>query len=205
MPNVKRVERRRYSDDPKVDLASREARAFSHPARARILAILNQQPAASSELNGRIEGHDLAGIAYHVRVLHELGMIEPVRSEKGKRGRRKTIYRACRRMLLDDDDWAVLGSMAKSDLTNLSVDAIAERTQRALAAETIDSRADRHLSTITLPVDAEGWADVMEVLRTALSRVIEIEAASAARVANGWRAVQGHREPNGLRVPLTKA
>ncbi len=87
-------------------------------------------------------------------------------------------------MLLDDDDWAGLGSKAKSGLTTLSVNAIAEQTQLAVAAETIDSRADRHLSTITLPVDIKGWEDVMAVLRTALSRIIEIEAASAARAAD---------------------
>lgn len=186
MPPAKKVKRRKYSEDPKVDLELRIAHALNHPVRAEILAIVNQEPAAPSEVksSGQFPDRDLSNLAYHFRVLHELGMIEPIRSEKGDRGGDKTVYRGCARMFLSDIDWAELSPGAKSGLTMFSVKAIFERTQAALAANTMDSKPDRHLSTTTLPVDVEGWDEMKAVLRHALDRIIEIEATSAERTKN---------------------
>ena len=176
----KKVQHKRLSTDKKVDLELRLARALNHPLRAEILAKINQEPMAAVDLSELLD-LPLSNISYHVRVLHELKCIEPIKEEQ-IRGAMKTTYRGCTRMLLDDVEWGSLSSEVKSELTMFSVGAMIERAREAISAETFDSRPDRHLSTTTLALDNKGWSDVTEVLAHALERVIAIEAESADRV-----------------------
>jgi DNA-binding transcriptional ArsR family regulator len=176
----KKVQQKRLSANKKVDLELRIARALNHPLRAELLSIINQEPMAAVELSERLD-LPLSNISYHVRVLHELKCIEPIKEEQ-IRGAMKTTYRGCTRMLLDDVEWATLSSEAKSGLTMFSVGAMIDRAKEAIAADTFDSRSDRHLSTTTLALDREGWAEVTVVLANALDRVISIEAEAADRV-----------------------
>ena len=57
-------------------------KALSHPVRARALTALNQRVASPSEL-AEEQGEAVGYVAYHVRVLHELGMIEQVEDPPG--------------------------------------------------------------------------------------------------------------------------
>ncbi len=176
----KKVPQKRLSTNKTVDLELRLARALNHPLRAEILSIVNQEPMAAVELAERLE-LPLSNISYHVRVLHELKCIEPTKEEQ-VRGAMKTTYRGCTRMLIGDVEWAALSSEAKSGLTMFSIGAMIDRAKQAIAAQTFDARPDRHLSTTTLALDSEGWAEVTEVLANALERVIAIEAEAADRV-----------------------
>ena len=179
MASSKTVQQKKFSDDPMVDLERRVARALNHPVRAKILTVLNRKCAGPSDLANMLDS-DLPNIAYHFKVLHELRMIEPI-DEVRIRGGTKTIYRGCSRMLLNDVDWAKLSGDAKSCLSIFSVGALFEKTKAAMKAGTFDSKADRHLSTTTLPVDSQGWSEISDLLGEVLGRVIEIEAQSAAR------------------------
>jgi DNA-binding transcriptional ArsR family regulator len=57
----------------------RLAKALSHPLRARIFAILNEQVASPNEMAEMI-GEPLPNVSYHARVLVDLGCIELVRT-----------------------------------------------------------------------------------------------------------------------------
>ena len=56
-------------DDP------RYVKALSHPLRVRILAMLQERTASPSQLSEWL-GATLGTTAYHVRSLHQLGLIE---------------------------------------------------------------------------------------------------------------------------------
>ena len=73
-------------DDP------RYVKAMSHPLRVRILAILMERKASPVELAQVLEG-TLGTVSYHVRTLHQLGLIELV-DETRVRGAVEHHYKA---------------------------------------------------------------------------------------------------------------
>src|SRR5215218_6730248 len=85
-------------------LEERLAKAMSHPLRAKLLAMLNTNPASSSELDKQLPDVPLSNISYHVKELHGWILIEVVRKEQ-VRGATKTIYRGTTKMQLDDEAW----------------------------------------------------------------------------------------------------
>jgi DNA-binding transcriptional ArsR family regulator len=163
MAKKKKVIQKKFSDDPRIDLERRIARALDHPVRAEIIAILNERCAAPSDVEDRFEGVKLDNISYHFRTLHELRMIEPI-DDTSERAGSKTVYRRCPTMLPAGVECSELSPEIRSGL---------------------GGRGDRHVSTTTLPVDAQGWSDLMDLLSGTLDRVMEIEAESAARVGDG--------------------
>lgn len=80
-------------------------KAVSHPVRARALSVLHQRVASPSELAAEQEAA-LSDVAYHVRVLRELGMIELV-STRQVRGATEHFYRSAQPNL-DEDIWVKL-------------------------------------------------------------------------------------------------
>src|ERR671939_1452020 len=92
-------------DDP------RYVKAMSHPLRVRILAILQERRASPNELAG-VLGATLGTVAYHVRTLHQLGLIELV-DETRVRGAVAHHYRARERPQVSDAAWARATPMAK--------------------------------------------------------------------------------------------
>ncbi len=85
-------------------------KALSHPVRARALIALNQRVASPSEIADE-QGEAVGYVAYHVRVLHELGVIELVNTRQ-VRGATQHFYRGTARphlgtvgLDLDDKGW----------------------------------------------------------------------------------------------------
>jgi DNA-binding transcriptional ArsR family regulator len=81
-------------------------KAISHPVRARALAALSQRIASPSELAAE-QGEVVGYVAYHVRVLRKLGMIELVETRQ-VRGATQHFYRGTPQSYLDDDVWQKL-------------------------------------------------------------------------------------------------
>ena len=74
--------------------------------RARALTVLNQRVASPSELAAEQEA-PVGDVAYHVRVLRELGMIQLV-STRQVRGATQHFYRSVAQTHLDDELWGKL-------------------------------------------------------------------------------------------------
>jgi DNA-binding transcriptional ArsR family regulator len=84
-------------DDP------RYVKAMSHPLRVRILAILMERKASPVELAQVLEG-TLGTVSYHVRTLHQLGLIELV-GETRVRGAVEHHYKAKSRPEITNEAW----------------------------------------------------------------------------------------------------
>jgi len=78
----------------------------SHPVRARALRVLNQRVASPSELAAEQDA-PVGDVAYHVRVLRELGMIKLV-STRQVRGATQHFYRSVVPPHLDEELWGKL-------------------------------------------------------------------------------------------------
>ena len=81
----------------------RYVRALGHPLRVRILAILEERTASAVEL-ARMLSADIGVVAYHVRKLHQLGLIELER-ETRVRGAIQRHYRAYERRGSPTEAW----------------------------------------------------------------------------------------------------
>lgn len=154
-------------------------KALAHPVRARALTVLNQRVASPSELAAE-QGEVVGYVAYHVRVLHELGLIELVETRQ-VRGATEHFYRGSVTPYLSDDFWARLPADARGGISVAGLDVLNKAIREALEARTFDSRTDRHLSNLTLDLDDLGWEEARDLLNACLQRLMQIGAECESR------------------------
>jgi DNA-binding transcriptional ArsR family regulator len=172
-----REERRPSRDREKADAVL--LKALSHPVRARALTALNQRVASPSELAAE-QGEAVGYVAYHVRVLHELGMIELVKTRQ-VRGATQHFYRSTAQPYLDDEVWGKLPIGSRTGVSIANIGVLNNALREAFEAGTFDARTDRHLSNVSLDLDEEGWREAMALLDSCLEGLMQIGSASGAR------------------------
>ena len=160
----------------------RYVRALGHPLRVRILAILEERTASAVEL-ARILDADIGVVAYHVRKLNQLGVIELER-ETRVRGAIQRHYRAHERPRISDDAWEQAPPVAKQAAVDAALLQIYDYGRASNAAGGFDRR-DAHITRTALRLDTEGWEKLARSLRRVLEEVAEIEQEVAAREAAG--------------------
>lgn len=166
--------------EPSID--ARIARALNHPLRVRILAVLNERPASPKELSD-ILGEELSNVSYHTRELHKLDCVEVAKREQ-VRGAMKTVYRGTTRMMLDDETWERLSKETRGGISIAAVGEVIERASSAIEANTFDNRTDRHVITLKMDVDQQGWSDVSSIVLDAHRRLEDVEVESANRTTD---------------------
>src|SRR3954447_16231535 len=127
---------------------------MSHPLRVRILAMLQERKASPVELAEWL-GARLGTVAYHVRTLHELGLIELV-DETRVRGAVAHHYRAKERPRVSNEAWDRAAPIAKQAAVGAALQTIDEYARASAAAGGFD-RGDAHLSRLVMRLDAQGW------------------------------------------------
>lgn len=154
-------------------------KALSHPVRARALTVLNERVASPSELAA--EQKEAVGyVAYHVRVLRELELIELVKSRQ-VRGATEHFYRGTIKPYLSDDFWEQLPKDARRGVSVAGLDVLNEAIRQAFQAGTFDARVDRHLSNLSVSLDEQGWREASSLLTECLKGLIQISAESESR------------------------
>lgn len=157
-------------------LPERLAKIFSHPLRAQLLALLNEQPGSPHDLMERlaVQGtkQSLNLIAYHVRVLDRYNAIELVDTES-IRGATKHIYAANRKMLIDGSDWLELPDEAQIGICANAIGEAVERAQAALEQGTMQ-KDDPVIVNLRLDVDDDAWAQIREQVTVAWDEVERI-------------------------------
>jgi len=154
-------------------------KALSHPVRARALTALNQRVASPSELASE-QGKAVGYVAYHVRVLHELGMIELVNTRQ-VRGATEHFYRSTARPYLDDEVWGKMSVDSRTGVSIANIGVLSNALREAFEAATFDSRPDRHLSNVSLDLDEQGWREAMALLNSCLKGLMQIGSESEDR------------------------
>lgn len=161
-------------DDP------RYLKAVAHPLRVRILALLKDRQMSPKELSERF-GVTLGAMAYHVRLLNKLGLIE-LMATKQRRGATEHYYRALEHPRFSDAAWERLEPIAKQRLLSAMLRQIGEYTNTAAAAGGFD-RADAHFTRTAMKLDERGWSDLAKATKKWLEQAGRIEEASAKRLA----------------------
>ena len=161
-------------DDP------RYVKAMSHPLRVRILAMLDERKASPNQLAGWLDA-SLGTVAYHVRTLQQLGMIQLV-DETRVRGAVEHHYRAKARPNLTADGWAAAPPIARQAAVGSSLDVIGEYARVSAAAGGFD-RADARLRRAVMRLDARGFTQLSKAVDKLLEQAEKIEASAAERIA----------------------
>jgi DNA-binding transcriptional ArsR family regulator len=157
------------------------AKAFAHPLRVQILIILNEKVASPNMLAQQLD-ESLNLVAYHVRVLEKYDCIELV-DTKQRRGATEHFYRATRRQLLTDDQWAQMPASLRPGMATAVLKSIFEDIEAASKSGTLEEVDDVHISRTPMVLDKQGWADVSTLLKGTFDQLMEIQAASSERVA----------------------
>lgn len=160
-------------DDP------RYVKALGHPLRVRIFAMLSERAASPVELARAIDA-TLGTVAYHVRTLKDLGMVELV-TERRVRGAVEHVYRAKARPRVSDAAWADAPSMAKQVAVDSTLQIIHEYARLSAARGGFD-RAEAHLSRVSMNLDEQGWKDVAKAYLQLVERLQRIEGSAAERI-----------------------
>jgi DNA-binding transcriptional ArsR family regulator len=158
----------------------RLAKAFSHPMRTRILAILNERVASPNEISEMIDER-LPNVSYHVRALLDLGCIELV-STAQRRGAIEHYYRAIVRPFFTDRDWKKLPQSGRQAVSDVALQMIWADVSDAIERGTFEARPNRHLSRSAVEVDETGWKELHDLLVRTLQETDKIQARSADRM-----------------------
>lgn len=159
-------------DDP------RYVKALSHPLRVRILAMLQERTASPSELSEWL-GATLGTTAYHVRSLHQLGLIE-LADETRVRGAIEHHYRAGKRPMVSESAWEQAPPIAKQAALGSTLQMVDEYARKSAAEGGFD-RAEAHLSRTSLKLDAKGWEQLDKACLKFVEQVEKIDAAARER------------------------
>jgi DNA-binding transcriptional ArsR family regulator len=160
-------------DDP------RYVKAMSHPMRVRILAMLDERTASPNQLSGWLDA-SLGTVAYHVRTLLTLGLIELV-DETRVRGAVEHHYRAKPLPTFPAEDWEQASPMAKQAAVGSSLAVIGEYARVSAEAGGFD-RSDARARRTLLQLDEKGFAQLSKACDRLLEQVERIETQAAKRL-----------------------
>jgi DNA-binding transcriptional ArsR family regulator len=160
-------------DDP------RYVKALAHPLRIRILAMLADRVASPVQLAAHLDA-TLGTVAYHVRTLHSLGLVELVDTRQ-RRGATEHYYRAREHPRFPDDAWAGLAPVAKQRMLSAILQQIGQYVTSSAAAGGFD-HADAHMTRTSLRLDDRGFKQLAAASRKWLREAERIEEAAAERL-----------------------
>jgi DNA-binding transcriptional ArsR family regulator len=159
----------------------RVAKALSHPLRAHVLAILNERVASPNDMAEQL-GEPLGNVSYHVKALVELDCIELV-STRPRRGAVEHFYRAIARPYFSDRDWSRLPRSIRQAISDVGLQLIWDDVADSIEGGAFEARNDRILGRVPLVLDERGWGELHGLVAELLERTVQIEADSAARLA----------------------
>jgi DNA-binding transcriptional ArsR family regulator len=162
-------------DDPRF------VKALSHPMRVRVLALLQERTATPRELAQWLDA-PLGTVSYHVRALHQLGLLDLVRTTQ-VRGAIAHHYRARERPRVSDDAWAAAAPIVKQAAVGATLQTVDDYARASAAARGFD-RAEAQLTRSSLRLDAKGWQQAATAAEKLLAELGRIEAGAAKRLAN---------------------
>lgn len=158
----------------------RYVKALSHPLRVRIIALLQERTASPRELAEWLDA-TLGTVSYHVRTLHDFGLIELVRTSQ-VRGAIAHHYRARVRPRVSGEAWATAGPIVKQAAVGAALQTVEEYARASAAAGGFD-RGEAHLTRTNLQLDAKGWQAAAKACERLLTELGRIEEAAAGRLA----------------------
>jgi DNA-binding transcriptional ArsR family regulator len=155
----------------------------SHPLRRRIWYAITEHPVSPRELADQLR-EPINDVAYHVRRLRDLGVIEPA-GTRPVRGATQHFYRTLREAHLTNDEVAAIGpENSTANATNVLQLEFADAAA-ALEAGKLVERPEHYLFRLPVTLDVEGWQEFSSILAEAADLLYEAEARCVDRRREG--------------------
>jgi DNA-binding transcriptional ArsR family regulator len=166
--------------DPEIENIFDEAyvRALAHPLRMRIMAMLGERTSSPARL-AELLAEETNVVAYHVKVLHELGIAELVDVRPG-RGGQEHFYAVRRHPTFTDEAWERLAPEDRVRMVGAMLRQIGTYVSRSALAGGFE-RSDSHLTRTPLRLDEDGWRELAEETKQWLRAIAAIERKVAER------------------------
>lgn len=181
--NGDRVSTNAKSSGLLTGVEQRLAKAVAHPIRLKAYTLLAESPASPNEISLKI-GEPLPSVAYHVRVLVRLKVIELIETAE-VRGATEHFYRATVLPSLTEEEWQLLSREERESFSEVGVQLQIADMARALSEATFDRRIDRFMARMPFCVDEQGWGELFAIFDRTFTQVKEVQARVAQRQANG--------------------
>lgn len=151
------------------------AAIVTHPLRRRIwYAMAEQRPISPRELADEL-GDPVNDVAYHVRVLRDMGVIE-LAGTRPVRGATQHFYRTVRRPYLDNKEVAELDAEeTTASATNILRIEFADAAASLEAGKLVE-RPEHYVFRMPVNLDEEGWQEFHAIFAEAAERLYEAEA-----------------------------
>jgi predicted ArsR family transcriptional regulator len=148
------------------------AAIVTHPLRRRIWYAMSERPISPRELADALH-EPVNDVAYHVRVLRDMGVIE-LAGTRPVRGATQHFYRAVRRPHLTNEEVA-----------ELTPEETVASAMNILQMEFGDAAASLETGALVcrpaVTLDEEGWTEYHSIMAEAAERLYEAEARSVER------------------------
>jgi DNA-binding transcriptional ArsR family regulator len=149
------------------------AAIVTHPLRRRIWYAMTEHPISPRELADELQ-EPVNDVAYHVRVLRDLGIIE-LAGTRPVRGATQHFYRAVRRPHLTNEEVEQIGlEDSAANATNVLQLEFADAAA-ALEAGKLVERPEHFLFRLAVTLDEEGWQEFHSILSDAADRIYAAE------------------------------
>jgi DNA-binding transcriptional ArsR family regulator len=158
----------------------RYAKALAHPLRVRILAMLDERDSSPVQLAEHLDA-SLGTVAYHVRTLERLGLIEMVATHQ-RRGATEHVYAAREHPRFSSRAWSNADPKTRDMMIAAALSQVGEYATKSAAAggfEHEEASVSRH----AVAVDAEGFGELAEATRRWQEEIAKIEREAAARLS----------------------
>lgn len=142
------------------------------PLRIHLLALLGDRDASPVQLAEHVDA-TLGTVAYHVRTLERLGLIEMVATHQ-RRGATEHVYAAREHPRFSDAAWSATSPVAKHVMIASILSQIGQYVTQSAAAGGFD-RSDAHFTRTALKLDQEGWSEMAQATQHWLAQVRDIE------------------------------
>lgn len=156
-------------------------KGLAHPIRLELLGILSYRDISPAKF-ARHRNEKVSNIAYHFRLLEELGCIE-IAEMRPRRGSIEHIYRRVKRVIFSDRDWLIMPDEARQIVASSILRDLIGRVAQALEAGTFTARDDAHITWRPVHLDEVGWLEVVKILAGTFEAITEAEAQAADRMS----------------------
>lgn len=174
-------------DRTRVMLAASTDRALAQvvvdPLRVQILMTATARKLSAKEFAEEWDIPDW-GAHYQFKVLREREFIEVVEEVK-RRGATEIFYRATRRCLIPDADWAAMSPLLKGPISHAIVEELWLAITEASEAATLDARDESILWWQEVPLDEITFPKAMAMQRLVIQRLVELGEETAQNQARG--------------------
>lgn len=154
---------------------------ITHPLRIRCLFYLAEREGSIGEM-AKSFGEKTSDVSYAVRTLEKMGVVQVVEVEE-RVGSPIKYYRAMQRPMTDNEETEELGEEAAARWAQMVAAFLLADLTRSFETERFAKRPDHAMIRYPMVLDGQGFADMSALHEEMLERAMDIEAASAGRLA----------------------